>query len=246
MRALGDAALKRVRRNGVGPMVWEIKNEDGRGPVSGWFSCPYAKEDEDRWMGLIVGIFGVRQEAVAHMFMAQLAALCDRHWKAPRGWHTDEIQMSQLLSIVESLKPRNAAEAALAAQLCALHLSTMKLASSIAHTWGGDGRTAAVMAKTTRAFADGLMALEKLKGRGNKSRQTIKVEKHTHTHQHIHVEREANLGGQAHAKAAGAIAELRSLPGTDTGGESLPLTSGQEQARLPNARRRRGDGGAQR
>ena len=147
--------------------------------------------------------------------------------------------MTQLLVLIHDMRPRNAAEAALAAQLCALHLSMMKLGAAQSHTWGGDPRTVAVMAKTTRAYADGLMTLEKLKGRANRTRQTIKVEKHTHTHQHIHLEGDANFGGQPHAKAAAAVAELRSLSGPNPGGEALQSPCGEKQAGLPNARRQR-------
>lgn len=249
LRPLADAALARVRKMGAVPMVWEMPEDVKSGAqgsrCSGWFLCPYDKQDEDRWYGLIMEIFGTRNEAVAHMFMVQLAALCDKNWQAPGGWHTDEVQMTQLLTIIHDLKPRNTAEAGLAAQLCALHLSAMKLGSAIAQTWSPDPRTVAIMAKTARAYSDGLITMERLKGRANKSRQTIKVEKHTHTHQHIHLEGEAKFGGQAHAKAARAVAELRSLSGPSTGGEVLPGPGRQRQARLPHARGRNGDRGAQ-
>ena len=95
------------------------------------------------------------------------------------------------------------------------------------------------MAKTSRAYADGLMTLEKLKGRANKTRQTIKVEKHTHTHQHIHLEGDGKIGGQPHAKATGPITELRSLPSSNAGGEIVPFASGEGEAGLQDARRRK-------
>jgi hypothetical protein len=240
LRALGDAALTRIRKNSAAPMIWEMPKEgESASWASGWFVCPYAKQDEDRWFGLVMSIFGTRQEVVAHMFMTQLAALCDRNWKAPEGWRTDEVQMTQLLVLIHDMRPRNASEAALAAQLCALHLSMMKLGAAQAHTWGGDARAVAIMAKTSRAYADGLMALEKLKGRANKTRQTIKVEKHTHTHQHIHLEGDEKFGGQPHAKATDLIAKLRSLPSSNEGGEIVRFPSGEGEAGLQDARRRK-------
>ena len=238
LRTLGDAALKQIRKNGAAPMLWEMAKEGEAGSWgSGWFVCPYAKQDEDRWFGLVMSIFGTRQEVVAHMFMTQLAALCDRNWKAPSGWRTDEVQITQLLVLIHDMRPRNAAEAALAAQLCALHLSMMKLGAAQSHTWGGDPRTVAVMAKTARAYAEGLMTLEKLKGRANRTRQTIKVEKHTHTHQHIHLEGDADFGEQPHAKAAPAIAELRSLPSKNAGGEVVSISGCEGEKGLQDARR---------
>ena len=70
LRGLGDAALKQIRKNGAAPMLWEMPKEGEAGSWgSGWFACPYAKQDEDRWFGLVMSIFGTRQEVVAHMFM---------------------------------------------------------------------------------------------------------------------------------------------------------------------------------
>ena len=179
------------------------------------FVPPYRSErDKDRWWALFFDALGTRQCAVVTMFIRQLESLVDQCWRDDwQQWTADEEQMIAGFALIQSLKPRNIAEAALAAQLYALHLSNMRLARGANRYQDGDARTTATLARSIRAYGDGLMTMRKLKGKGARSVQVIKVQTHRHNHQHIHLEGGFNNGGQAQAKAADAIAELRSLSG---------------------------------
>ena len=87
--------------------------------------------DSDLWALQLADAFGTRSRAVISTFMAQLAALCrESHWDdAARQWRLDENEYSAALAMVNSIKPRNEMEAALAAQMAAIHLLQMKVAA---------------------------------------------------------------------------------------------------------------------
>lgn len=193
------------------------------------FVPPYRSAlDKDRWWALFFDALGTRQMAVVTMFIRQLESLVDQRWRDDwQQWTADEEQMIAGFALIQSLKPRNIAQAALAAQLYALHLTNMKLARGANRYQDGDARTTATLARSIRAYGDGLMTMRKLKGKGARSVQVIKVQTHRHNHQHIHLEGSANNGGQAQAKAAGAIAPLRSLSCEDASRPALPLPCGE-------------------
>lgn len=198
-----DAAIARHRKRKWAPEIVDAGD--------GW-DCPYADEDRDRWWALLFEIFGTRQSAVVHVFFDQLQELTPKRWKAESGWISDEKVMRTLLSVVAALKPRNEAEAAYASQLCALHLSAMKLGEAVGQTWGGDARTIAVLNKTVRAFGDGLLNFQKLQGRVRRSVQVIKVETHRHEHKHVHLEGGSQFGGQPHATGASLLETSAEVP----------------------------------
>ena len=80
-------------------------------------------------------------------------------------------------------------------------------------------------------------ALAKLQGRKT-SRQKITVSYEKHEHKHIHIDRgEEENGGQPHAQEADA--PVTPLLSDDTARSSLPSASGQRQASVPDARRRK-------
>src|SRR5918994_2209140 len=124
--AAADAAIAKHRKRKWSPEI--------RDTGEAW-ECPYADEDADRWWALLFEIFGTRQSAVVDVFFSQLQQLAGKNWRANSGWITDEKDMRTLFSIIASLKPRNEAEAAYAAQLCALHMSAMKLGEAIGNSW---------------------------------------------------------------------------------------------------------------
>ncbi len=143
--------------------------------------------DSGLWSLQLADAFGTRPRAVVATFMAQLEALCaPNHWdEEAKQWRLDENQFSAALAIVNSLKPRNEMEAALAAQMVAIHLLTMK-ASARALQYDGDTRTAATSAKLARAFTGQLEALQSLRRRSRTARQSITVKKEVHQHVYYH------------------------------------------------------------
>ena len=74
--------------------------------------------DSDLWTLQLADAFGTRSHAVIATFLSQLEALCgNSHWDdEARQWRLDENQFSAALAVVNSVKPRNEMEAALAAQ----------------------------------------------------------------------------------------------------------------------------------
>lgn len=242
-RDLGDEAIARHMQR---PATPKIEVDADR---FGWaFSSPYRKEHEDRWVALLFDAFATRSQAVFQTFTAQLAHLCsDDYDHDSQAWKPDEAELIACIQIVKSLAPRNEAEAAYAAQSCALHFAAMKLGHNIGRTTYPSERTVAVLAKTVRAYGNVLETLHRLRG-GKTTRQKITVhhEKHVHTHQHVHLEGGApNSGGQPHGSGEGgtdssALIEhdgRTALPSPDKGGEVVPIRSDAGKAGLLHARR---------
>src|SRR6476659_5070208 len=123
MKELGEKAIGRhLKRSGTPPL--KVTMENGRW----WFESPYAAENEDHWVALLFDAFGTRSQATFRTFMCQLAELCSTDWnKAEEAWHPSEDELIAAVQIVRSTKPRNEAEACLAAQMVAVHAMQMKL-----------------------------------------------------------------------------------------------------------------------
>lgn len=210
----------------------------------GDIDAPYDNApDKERWWWMFFDMLGTRQCAVVDMFIGQLQKLAPDRWDEKKGcWRGNEADTRAMFGMIQSMKPKTVAQAALAAQLVALHFHTMKLAAGVSSYSMGDARTAATMARCTKAYAEGLLHLETMQGKVRKSKQTIRVETHHHHHQHIHYEGGGpNFGGQADATAdGGEIIQCAALPGPDQAGKPLPIASGRGKARVPDARRRPG------
>jgi len=179
--------------------------------------------DSGLWMLQLADAFGTRSQAVIATFMRQLEALCGPdHWdEDAKQWRLDENLFSAAIAIVNSVKPRNEMEAALAAQMVAIHLLTMKV-SDRALRYDCDTRTAATAAKLARAFTEQLEALKRLRQRGRTAKQSITVRKELH--QHIHYHRgEGESDGQPHERGAAPADERPALPSPEPSGEPLPM-----------------------
>lgn len=195
--------------------------------------------DTSLWTLQLADALGTRSQAVISAFMAQIEALCGkRGWDdAARQWRIDESEFSAALAMINSVKPKNEIEAAMAAQMVAVHFMQMK-AAAYAIKYSGDLRSAAVAGKLARTFAQQIETLQRLRAPNRTKKQSIKVSKELHQHVHYHHAR----GGeesvrQSHATEAGGIAELPSLPGEDANGRAVSGTSGARQAKMPDARR---------
>jgi hypothetical protein len=194
----------------------------------------------------VLDSFDTRHANVAAVFLDQLEAICKRTWSEKyQDWQPDDLELAALLSIVSSCRPKNEAQAAMAAQMAAVHLLTMRVADKIGeHPW--DMRMVGAFAKLTRTYAEQMDIMNTLHGKSRSTRQKIIVrhEKHVHHHQHVHVKGGAKENGsQAHA-STDVAGECAALPGDNARGEVVPFTSGDGQGRVPNARRLKGVGSA--
>lgn len=194
--------------------------------------------DSDLWTLQLADAFGTRSRAVIATFMGQLEALCRQsHWdEAAKQWRLDENQFSAALAIVNSIRPRNEMEAALAAQMVAIHLLTMKVAAR-ALKYDYDTRTASAAGKLARTFTLQLETLQSLRGTKRTSRQSITVRKELHQHVHYH-RGEGESEGQPHGPPATIVDQCTTLPGPEPGGQSLSLPGDERESAMPDARRR--------
>ena len=187
--------------------------------------------DDGLWMLQLADAFGTRSQAVIASFMKQLEALCaDDQWDEKTSqWRLDEHQLSAAIALVNTVKPRNEMEAALAAQMVAIHLLTMKVtARAIREDY--DARMAGAAGKLARTFAMQMDALRAGRTRKPTARQSIKVRKELHQHVHYHDTRgEGNLRGQPHGRRAAAADQCAALPCPEPSGEALSLSGDEGQ-----------------
>lgn len=161
-------------------------------------------DNEDVWQHQIHDAFGTRSPSTVRVFIEQLRLLCGQHWDdGKKEWRPSETELNAALNFVNSVQPRNEAEAALAAQMLAVHFMTMRLSAQALNT--GDARTASVAGKLARTYAMQMDTLQRGRGKRRSTRQhiTVRHEKHIHTHQHQHL----------------------TIPGTDTPGAAWGCAS---------------------
>ncbi len=223
--------------------------------------------DHDSWEAMICDALGTRSVSTAKTFVHSLTKLCSQIFHPIEGeegggeWCPDELELNMILNMVTSIKPRNEMEAALAAQMVAVHLMTMKTAARALEGWGADPRAAALSAKLARTFTMQWEALMRHRGKRRTTRQTITVshEKHIHHHQHVHIKGGGSqIGGQAcepsgsrnggNNCAAPRVKHERcpALPGPDASGVVVPMSRDQGQEPVPDPRRGKEIGSAER
>jgi hypothetical protein len=233
LRELGDAAIAEHIQRPCSPRIKIEKTKKG------WrFACPYSDKDAPQWEALLLQAFGTRHSAVMNHFLDALTQLVgDGYWdEARNAWMPKQEDFDAMLALIHAMRPANAAEAAHAAQLCALHLSAMKLGRTAARY--GCERTTAVLNKTVRAYGDGLERLARLQGRlaPREVTQTIQVVYVDQRDQRIQIAGGVpSIGGQGQGTAGGAIVSCPALPGPDKSRPALPVASGQGAAAMPLA-----------
>ena len=248
LKNLGAQATARHLRRQATPGL-KVTTTDGKW----WFDSPYSPEDDGDWVALLFDAFGTRSQATFRTFMCQLSEFCSSEWnEVEQAWHPAEDELVAAVQIVRSTKPRNEAEACLAAQMVAVHLMQMKVSSQALKGWP-EPRTCAIAGKLARTYAMQLETMAKLKGRG--TRQRITVRKFSqHEHKHIHIHQGGNENGNqpreprgtqtTEIKAAGELAGSPALPCPDKTEESLPMPGSKGQETVPASRRRSGIGSA--
>ncbi len=222
--------------------------------MTGAYALSSPHSDREAWEVMVSDALGTRSKATAMVFLTQLTELCSKVWQTDvdeaggGSWYPDPDELNMILNIVAGVKPRNEMQAALAAQMVAVHLMTMKASKAALEGWGMDPRTAATAGKLARTFVMQMDALAKAKGKRT-TRQTIKVshEKHVHQHQHVHVDRGVgDFGGQAHETGgASQPSERPALPCPEQGREIVRFPRGEGAESVPIPRRdkpRRADG----
>lgn len=148
--------------------------------------------DRATWEKQICQAFGARRLSAAVAFLDQLIALCTVSYdKAQARWKPSELELNFAVGLIDSIRPRNQMEAALAAQMVAVHFMQMRVSSRVlgeqdADARDANAREASVAGKLARTFAMQMDTLMRMRGKRS-TRQTINVrhEKHIHTHQHI-------------------------------------------------------------
>jgi hypothetical protein len=226
------AAKERSLKRRHGPLIaFEPGSADLKSPFSDW---------GDDWHYIVVDAFGTRSHMVAGVFIGQLAGLVSTRFDdEAKEWVPDEAEMQMLLHVVAAYRPKNEAEAILAAQIAAANLLTMTVAErAVRFCW--DDKTIGSFAKLARTSATLIEAMATLKGKKKSSRQqiTVRHEKHVHHHQHVHLE-----GGspdnvrQPQGTEGSAIGESAALLGeSEVNGTVLPFAGREGAKRLPSPR----------
>lgn len=196
LRPFIEQARERHKRRPPNPAVTIRKHPTGYGFES-------LHRDEEAWMVHIADAFGTRSESTVRVFLGQLADLCSLVRDESGNRYPSELELNAALNIVHGVRPRNEMEAALAAQMVAVHFMTMKLAGATLSYGSISPHNAAIIGKLARTFAMQLDTLGRLRGRVG--RQTIKVKYERHEHRHVHVgEGGLEKGTQALAPACRA------------------------------------------
>ncbi|KRA81628.1 hypothetical protein [Altererythrobacter sp. Root672] len=222
LKSKQGATEKRLNAMPLSPGVMLEPTEDG------WLqTSPH--NDLDLWEAQLHVALGTRSTSLVRVFIAQLKNLCRRDWDEDlQRWKWNETELNAALALVADVRPRNATEAALAAQMVAVHVLQMNLAMDAFNSGGMVmEKEAALVSKLARTFTMQLETLRSLRGGKRPTvRQSIKVtrETHYHKHEHLHDHRGVQeLEEQPHEQHAEAITVRPALPSPNEGGEVVPL-----------------------
>ena len=230
LKASKSKARLRALRRPLSPGIMFEPNDGGS------YVATSPHSDLDLWELQIADAFGTRSQSVMRSFVADLKALCSKAWDAPNGtWKPNERELNAALAMVADLKPRNTAEAALAAQMIAVHMLTMRLAAqALNRGYMVMEHEAALTGKLARTYATQLEAYHALRGKRRTTRQTITVRKvlHQHVHYHDHLGDAENDGHPHATDAAGVPDKMPSLPSPNSRGQVVPVASRRRKARV--------------
>ena len=215
--------------------------------------------DREAWEVMICDAFGTRSHSTMWMFLDQLRALMgERH--DGEQWVPDEFAVNAALNIINAARPENEIQAALAAQMVAVHFLTMKAAQRQGFSEMVDHRNVAMVSKLARTYAMQAETLGRLQGKVKSQEITVRYEKHVHhhAHTHLHDERHVHVSGGARENGGqgfgpipvgplpiGAHAGGAALHGPDPLRVALSEASDPRPAPVPVARMREGVGGAE-
>lgn len=200
----------------------------------GWMlTAPHS--DLALWELQIGDAFGTRSIAVIQIFLRDLKRLAGQAWDEDlQRWKADETELNAALAMVADIRPSNSIEAALAAQMVAVHWMQMRLTRDALNRGGMImEKEAALAGKMARTFTMQIEALRGIKGRKRSTTQKITVRKELHQHVHYHHDRGGEgIHGQPHATDANRARELRTLPSPDEERRVVPIASRKRQGAL--------------
>lgn len=214
-----EKAIKRAQSRPLSPGVMFEPNGEG-------YAVTAPHSDLELWELQIGDAFGTRSMSVMRTFLGQLKALVPKAWDDTAGrWKPHETELNAALAMVADVQPRNVREAALAAQMVAVHWMQIRLSAAALNNGGMVmDRDAALASKLARTFTMQLDTLDRIRGKRRTAKQSIKVTKEIHYHAHKHVHGGAGeASGQAHDTNAGPTAERTALPSPKQSGEVVPL-----------------------
>lgn len=258
LKPWAEAAAKRMLDRPASPGI--IAEPSGVGEDC-QLSLVSPHADENAWWEMLGDAFGTRSMGVIQTFIDHLSELTAPSYDHTNEcWKPNERQLNAALAILHASRPQNEIDAMLAANAVALHWMQMKAASGVLKTNLVDGRTAAASASLARAFVSTVEAMDRRKRRKRASRQIITVKRDTHHHQHKHVHLQGGgvkIGGQPDATERELLAQAiertaipagcTPLPGPRAHNRrDVPSESGAGEAGVPDARRRKGRGRAER
>ncbi len=123
------------------------------------------------WLRLKVALGTVSSDFVnAAIFQLQHAA------RLP-GSGISEIAVNAALAFIESIKPQNEMEAALAMQMACTHAASMNVLGRLQHPIGGDRRAAALSSAAAKLMNAYTGQFETLRRSRNGGSQTIRIER---------------------------------------------------------------------
>ncbi|MEO5775040.1 MAG: hypothetical protein ABIQ32_13120 [Sphingomicrobium sp.] len=203
--------------------------------------------DTEAWQAMVCDALGTRSEATALTFLNHLTPLCQKDWhpddeNGGGEWVPNECELNMILNMVAGIKPKNEMQAALAAQMVAVHLLMMKVSERCLRTFQcADPGLVAVAAKLARTFAVQTEALAKLQGRRT-SRQKITVSYEKHDHKHVHMTPGVGeTGRQPHAAMEDRTVSNGVSPALlsqDAEAELVPVPGRERETGVPDARRK--------
>lgn len=199
--------------------------------------------DPNLWELQLADAFGTRSHSVMRVFMRDLRRLCSQDWDEDLDrWKANETELNAALAMVADIQPQNTAEAALAAQMVAIHWMQMRLTQQALNNGGMImEKDAALASKLARTYTMQLDALQGMRGGKKPSRQSIRVKRESHHHQHIHIHREGDAGKtdeQPQEARAATVEGRAALSGPrEVHGQVVPFAGRAREEGLPQARR---------
>lgn len=194
--------------------------------------------DTELWNLQLAQAFGTRSNSLLDTFLQQLSRLCPQAWdEDARCWKIDETEWNALVALVADHRPENSAQAALAAQMAAIHMMMMRLSAQALNKGHMIlERDAALASKLARTFAMQCEAMQALKGKSRTAKQSIHVHKETHQHVHHHgAGGRAKNGGRTHdpAESGRTIEAGEAVWSESPIRQSLPSASREGQGTVP-------------
>lgn len=243
LKAQAESAKVRHRERTSVPPVKSVKRAGRWAPAS-----PYAETDD--WEALICEAFGTASQSTVTAFMQQLQRLVGEYHDGKR-WRPDDYALTAALNVVASTQPRNEMEAALAAQMVAVHLLTMKASSQAMEEGYLSPLAAATVSRLARTSAQQAVALAKVQGKATQ-RIVVNYERHDHQHIHYHHHRADRGGGDFVGQPLGPSCETGvqyerrpALPCPNAERVALSEAGAEGPSPVPVARLRQGERSAE-